>query len=117
MGLSVFVYRSDLGDCTNGGASAAARAICIVNIPGPFRPGPDRPAFELIQGPGGKGHAVLVPVQGKDGIGPMAGGNFAYCSDSRFSQAVRELTGSNHYGAVAIHDRYESPELHHQLSI
>jgi len=38
--------------------------------------------------------------------GPF-GGNFAASSDSRFSQACRELLGHHFYGAVAIHDRVE----------
>jgi hypothetical protein len=116
MGLNVSVYRWDLGDCTNGGASADVDSVCVVNIPGPDSPGTDRPAFELVQGPGGKGHAILRPVNGRGGVGPMSGGNFGYSSDSRFSEAVRELTGSRHYGAVHIHDRYETPEQYATLS-
>jgi hypothetical protein len=46
----------------------------------------------------------------------MFGGNFGYSSDSRFSEAVRELTGSPHYGAVPIHDRFDTPEDHEALS-
>ena len=116
MGLTVNVYRWGLGDCTNGGASAEVKSICVVNIPGPFNPRPDTPAFELVQGRGGQGHAILRPVDGRGGIGPMFGGNFGYSSDSRFGEAVRELTGSNHYGAVHIHDRYETPEQYEVLS-
>lgn len=111
MGLSVSVYRWGLGDCTNGGESAEVGSLCVVNIPGPFNPGPGHPAFELVQGPGGQGHAILRPLQGRSGmVGPMFGGNFGYSSDSRFSEAVREVTGSPGYGAVPIHDRYDTPE-------
>jgi hypothetical protein len=111
MGLSVSVYRWDLGDCTNGGESSDVDSFCVVNIPGPFSPGTERPAFELVQGPGGQGHAILRPLQGRSGmVGPMFGGNFGYSSDSRFSEAVREVTGSPGYGAVPIHDRYDTPE-------
>jgi hypothetical protein len=65
-----------------------------------------------FKGPGGRGHAILHPVEEKKAgmVGPMFGGNFGYSSDSRWSEAVRELTGSPHYGAVAIHDRYDTPE-------
>jgi hypothetical protein len=116
MGLNVKVFRWNLGDCTNGGASADVDSVCVVNISGPFNPKPDHPAFELVQGPGGKGHAILRPVNGRNGVGPMCGGNFGYSSDSRFGEAVRELTGSRHYGAVHIHDRYETPEQYAVLS-
>ena len=118
MGLTVNVYRWGLGDCTNGGASAEVKSICVVNIPGPFNPRPESPAFELVEGPGGQGHAILRPVEAKKPgmVGPMSGGNFGYSSDSRFSEAVQKLTGSRHYGAVHIHDRYETPEQYRVLS-
>ena len=117
MGLSISVYRWGLGDCTNGGASSEVGSICVVNVPGPFEPRPGHPAFQLVQGPGGRGHAVLYPVEAKSGqVGPMAGGNFGYSCDSRWSEAVRKLTGSPFYGAVAIHDRYETPEQYRALS-
>ena len=117
MGLSVSVYRWGLGDCTNGGASAEAGSLCVVNIPGPFNPGPSHPAFELVQGPGGKGHAILRPVEAKKPgmLGPMFGGNYAN-GDSRMDEAVRELTGARFYGAVPIFDRYETPEQYEVLS-
>jgi hypothetical protein len=65
MGLSVSVYRWGLGDCTNGGKSAGVGSLCVVNVPGPFNPRPELPAFELVEGPGGRGHAILRPVEAK----------------------------------------------------
>jgi hypothetical protein len=118
MGLSVSVYRWGLGDCTNGGVSAGVGSLCVVNVPGPFNPSPALPAFELVEGPGGRGHAILRPVEAKKPgmVGPMFGGNFGYSSDSRFSEAIQKLTGSRHYGAVSIHDRYETPAEYEALS-
>jgi hypothetical protein len=118
MGLSVSVYRWGLGDCTNGGKSAGVGSLCVVNVSGPFNPSPALPAFELVEGPGGRGHAILRPVEAKKPgmVGPMFGGNFGYSSDSRFSEALRDLTGANHYGAVPIFDRYETPEEHEALT-
>ena len=111
MGLSVSIYRWGLGDCTNGGESAEVGSVCVINVPGPFEPRGNQPAFKLVKGPGGRGHAILHPVEEKpDHVGPMFGGNFGYSCDSRWSEAVREITGSPHYGAVAIHDRYETTE-------
>jgi hypothetical protein len=117
MGLSISIYRWGLGDCTNGGESAEVESVCVVNVPGPFEPRGNQPAFKLVKGPGGRGHAILHPVEEKKAgmVGPMFGGNFGYSSDSRWSEAVREITGSPHYGAVAIHDRYETPEDHAAL--
>ena len=115
MGLIVNVFRCYLGDCTNGGASSTVDTVCVVNIPGPFEPGPDRPAFELVHRPENT-HAILRPVNSRLGIGPMFGGNFGYSSDSRFSEAVRNLTGLPNYGAVHIHDRFETPEQYEILS-
>jgi hypothetical protein len=118
MGMTVSVFRWDLGDCTNNGVSAVAGSLCVVNVPGPFNPSPALPAVELVEGPGGRGHAIIRPVEAKKPgmVGAMFGGNFGYSSDSRFSEAVQKLTGSRHYGAVAIHDRYETPAEYEALS-
>lgn len=108
MGMTLSVYRDHLGDCTNGGLSSKATRICVINVDGPFVPSADMPAFRLVEG-AFKGQVVLVPVDQPEGlIGPMFGGNMAYTSDSRFSAKVRKLTDSNFYGAVPIHDRFET---------
>jgi len=44
----------------------------------------------------------------------MAGGNYAV-GDSKFDEAVEKLLGTKFYGAVAIHDRFESEELYYNL--
>jgi len=118
MGMTVQVYRWGLGDCTNNGVSAEAGSLCVVNVKGPFEPSPAFPAVELVEGPGGKGHAILQPVGAeKPGmVGPMFGGNYAETSDSRFQEALRKVTGSRFYGAVPIFDRYETPEEYKALS-
>jgi len=118
MGMTVSVFRWGLGDCTNNGVSAVAGSLCVVNVPGPFNPSPALPAVELVEGPGGRGHVILRPVEAKNPgmVGPMSGGNFGYSSDSRFSEAIQKLTGSRHYGAVSIHDRYETPAEYEALS-
>ena len=118
MGLSVSVYRWGLGDCTNGGESAGVGSLCVVNVSGPFSPRPGLPAFELVEGPGGRGHAILRPVEAKKPgmVGPMFGGNYAETSDGRFTEALRDLTGTKFYGAVPIFDRYETPADYEALS-
>jgi hypothetical protein len=120
MGLSVSVYRWGLGDCTNGGKSAGVGSLCVVNVPGPFNPRPELPAFELVEGPGGRGHAILRPVEAKKPgmVGPMSGGNYAAIqSDARFSEAIQKLTGCQALrGRVRYFDRYETPAEYEALS-
>jgi hypothetical protein len=116
MGLRVSVYRWSLGDCTNGGISAEVSHLCLVNVSGPFSPAEDCPAAELVPGPV-KGQAIIQPIGNQPGmIGPMFGGNYASSSDSRFNEAVRKITGQLTYGAVAIHDRFETQEEYDALS-
>lgn len=82
---------------------------------GPFEPGEDAPAFEVVGGP--YGSAKLVPVDQPSGvIGPMMGGNYGATSDSRFGRKIEEILGHKFYGALPIHDRFESPEQNDLLS-
>jgi len=118
MGLTVSILRDPLGDGTNGGVSSTPIRACVVNIPGPFEPDDRHPALILIDR--GRYGKVLYPAHKKDGrwtqltpsdkVGPMFGGNFAYSSDSRFGDAV------GFYGAVPIHDRFETQKEYDFLS-
>ena len=112
MGLLLNVYRWELGDCTNGGASATVKDICVVNIPGPFHPSDSTPAFVLARGP--SRDPILKPAAGGTGIGPMFGGNFGHTSDSRLGEAVQDMTGRRSWGALPIFDRYESAEQYNR---
>lgn len=116
MGLTVYVYRNSLGDCTNHGISEHAKSLCLVNVPGPFEPKEDYPAAMLVAWqPFGPSRPMVkivpaVQVAGKWEPKPgwsMFGGNYAATSDGRFHDACQELTGQEYYGAVAIHDRFE----------
>jgi len=64
-----------------------------------------------------QGRVCLLPVvNGPEGyVGPLAGGNYAV-GGSDFRQALAGLLGPDFLGAVPIHDRYESQELHDQLA-
>lgn len=111
MGLIVSVYRADRGDCTNGGISARASQLCLVNVNGPFEPSHDMPAAILTTN--NVGHPVIKPahmhhdgVWGVESGWFMMGGNYAATSDSRFSEAVAKLL-PGFYGALPIHDRQE----------
>lgn len=104
MGLRVSVYRRGNWDSTNGGVSGKVSDLTVINIDGPFEPTDDAPAVVLVEG--ALNTAKIVPV---DAVGQwtMFGGNYAACSDSRFSDAVAGILGHRFYGAVAIHDRIE----------
>jgi hypothetical protein len=114
MGLCVSVYKFPLGDCTNKGISGRmVKDLCLVNVEGPTKPHWDVPAAMLVKG-NVPGHVKIVPAEFLE-IGEwrpkpgwwMMGGNFAHTSDSRFHDAVREIIGTESYGAVPIHDRQE----------
>jgi hypothetical protein len=126
MGLTVSVYRRELrhfnGDCSNGGISANALDLCLVNVEGPDRPNDETPAALLVDWRPfgqdvGRRLVKIVAAELVDGEwkqlrkptmnGPMFGGNYAGCSDSRFNEAVEKSLGVMFYGAVPIHDRFE----------
>ena len=111
MGLTVWVYRNDLGDCTLNGVSSNARQLCVVNVDGPFNPADNSPAVLLEQHHPGCLRLVPAIKAGNEWVvkpeWSMFGGNYGATSDSRFSEACERLLGHRFYGAVPIHDRYE----------
>jgi len=112
MGMIVSVYRSDTGnhDCTNGGmtnSKTGVSQLCIINVDGPFKPTDEQPAATLEAGPLGSVRIVPANNRWERAGNRMFGGNFAYTSDSRFSAAVKEITGADCAGPVHIHDRFE----------
>lgn len=133
MALTVYVLRHPLGDFTAGGPSARHDQIIVVNANGPGyieRQAVECPskAFMLVPNPfntvalvraenlGTVDRPEWAPLR-KDGhVGPMAGGNFAHTSDSRFGEKCREIIGRSFYGAVAIHDRFETAAEYAALS-
>ena len=116
MGIRVDVLRSHrdqdswLGDvdCTNGGITNhknGVHRLTIINADGPFEPDAEAPAAVIALTP--YNNAKIVPADDAEGKGVMFGGNYAACSDSRFNEAIKKLTGQDFYGAVPIHDRKE----------
>lgn len=99
--LTAEVFRSGLGDCTNGGISAERRELYILDSDGPFEPSDIRECViverKMILG---HEHINAKPVYCQNKW-YMMGGNFLYTSDSRF----REYTGLSY--PIPIHDRYE----------
>lgn len=117
MGLTAYVYRSDLGDCSAGGISGKVNRVTVVNVEGPSEPSDEAPAVMLVPG-NLRGTAKVVaawvvsgngdyaPAAPADMVGPMMGGTYVGTSDSRFCSAVEKLTGSRG-GIAPLHDRYE----------
>lgn len=115
MPMTVYVYRDNLGDCTNNGVSSKVDQLTVMNVEGPFEPTEDRPAVILIQGPGGQPNPCIVPAVQDEETGAwkeaegwhMFGGNFAASSDSRWMEAGRVFTRGVSMPAIKIHDRVE----------
>jgi hypothetical protein len=73
-------------------------------VEGPFEPTENAPAVKLIKRI--YGNVVCVPV-GLEDKWTMAGGAYIETCDSRFTEAVRALSGYVFGFPVALHDRVE----------
>ena len=103
--------------CANGGATETFDDIFVLCPDGPFEIEDDAPdLFEIVR------HIDTIHLEQctapDDGrlVGPMFGGNYAASSDARFNWLCREKLGRRFYGAVAVHDRFETPEMYEALS-
>jgi hypothetical protein len=136
MGLRAEVLKHKGQSYANGGLSDTLDYVTLVNVEGPFDPTPDAPAAVLVAG-NVAGTAKVVPAvevtgpgaaveyhgkygpllaDGEKTIGPMMGGSYVCTSDSRFNNAIEALLGKRFYGAVPLHDRYETPAQYDMLS-
>jgi len=123
-GVSVNILRSDLGDCTNGGATNPVHSkgrIVVVFDPeiqtGNFKleDCKDDPRFiclRIVRRRAGTSNEYLhcEPIENKPGerVGPMFGGNYVMTSDSRF----RDVSPY----PLPVHDRFETQEQYALLS-
>ncbi|WP_286152545.1 hypothetical protein [Sporofaciens musculi] len=100
--LTAEVFRSSLGDCTNGGISSTRDTLYILSeTKGPFKPEDIRECVYIEWREAcGEQYIDCKPAY-CSGRWYMSGGNFLYTSDSRF----REITESMY--PIPIHDRYE----------
>lgn len=103
-GLTIWVYRDRLGDCTNGGISSRYDELILVGegIEGPVSVDLDNPPENLVKIVKrrlfGESEPYLhIEPYNNEGKWYMAGGNHAYVSDSRFPSRY----------ALSIHDRCE----------
>tara|TARA_R100001082_G_scaffold110002_1_gene88601 strand:+ start:1524 stop:1850 length:327 start_codon:yes stop_codon:yes gene_type:complete len=108
MGLFIYIYKDNLGDCTNNGISSKKiKGLTITNINGPFKPCKDYPAAKLILQKFSFGNSVKIVAEKDINKHTMFGGNYGATSDSRFNEAIKKMLGHNFYGAIPIHDRIE----------
>lgn len=122
--LPISVYRTPrLGDCTNHGISSKYDELLLAcpdgfididpeNVPENFVMVEMRHVFGTTIIP------TIYPAEIKNGEVVkrgnkwwMMGGNYGATPDSRFSALIGDM-----YGAVAIHDRYETPEEYEMYS-
>lgn len=112
--LPINVYRSkEIGDCTNGGISSRYDTLLLVHERG-FVPideqNPPENLVELVKVESFNGEYMFIrPVAEPSGIGWMAGGNFAYLTDSRFRDVSKY--------PLSIHDRQENEDENDMYSI
>jgi hypothetical protein len=144
-GLRLTVYRrADGADCTNGGITSTVKTVTVVgyqkrieaypgvrppvlHVPADMRvfaPDDDAPAVVLVESPNrvndGRYGPYLTPLEYamggvRNGVGPMAGGNHAGTSDSRWGDFLWKYFGCNG-DAVRVHDRVETAEQYRALS-
>lgn len=107
--LPCSIFRSDLGDCTNGGISSTGRSLDLLVKDGFNATNLLRLVEPEERQVCGKIYRDVVPVI-YPGRWWMSGGNLLYTSDSRFE----ENTGSEY--PLVIHDRYETPEEYDMYS-
>lgn len=126
MGLSAGIYRHARGDTSNEGLSSQVEEVTVVNADGPSEPDERRPAVMVVKG-AYPGLARVIEAERLEGagwvakrdpylLGPMFGGAYVACSDARFTRLVETITGAPFYGAVPLHDRWETPAEYEQMS-
>lgn len=103
--LSCEIFKSNLGDCSNGGISSKYNEVYLIHPEGNMEVEDDDPRLvELVKRElfGGEKHWYIKPYEKeKSGKWWMFGGTFIYSSDSRFSEYCETDT------AMKFFDRHE----------
>jgi len=115
MTMTVSVLRG-VQDRTNGGVSRRNDGLLVV-LPGQVPPEDATAPVMVLErwGQGARMRPLVAPRDFSGQVGPMDGGNRAVGGPD-FAAAVCRFLGRPFDGAVPIHDRYESQELHDQLA-
>ena len=111
--LPVYIYKSELGDCSNNGISSKYTKILLIHPEGYVQVDENDPPENLCKLVerklfGDEVYKHIEPVAEAKGVGWMASGALVYSSDSRFGEL-------SDYPLV-LHDRDESQELYDILS-
>lgn len=103
--------------CSNGGISSRSDRVLIVD-PYDHELTPEQEKIAVVIGQI-IGTVHLHPLHGvpAGNVGYMAGGSYVATSDSRLSQEIQRVAGIQFYGALALHDRSETPAQYRALSI
>ena len=106
-GLTLHVYRWNLGDCTNNGISSRYDTLILIgdDVDGPVTVDLDNPPENVVTMVkrrlfGREEYIHLEPLDGCNNGGGkwyMSGGNLAYTCDSRFPFSY----------PLSVHDRHE----------
>lgn len=98
-GLIIYVYKNNLGDCSNFGMSSKFEKLILVGdgIPEIFEGTEENSVKISHKNVSGEKYTYLEPITKNPGQWNMFGGNFGYCSDSRFPAKY----------PLPIHDRFE----------
>lgn len=111
-GLRADIYKHSGQDFSNGGISSRCNEVTIVGpgIPEVHEANEHAPAVRINVRQIGGPVVSLEPVDKPSGVvGPMAGGCYVGTCDSRLREAI------GFYGAVSLHDRFETQEQYNRL--
>jgi hypothetical protein len=117
--LMVDVLKHRGESAANGGISDEHDAVLLVCPDGPLEVDTDDPRMvpvvQIVENAHGTIRAVPFPQHAGGLVGPMMGGSYIASPDSRFGAVCRRRQ-PNFYGAVALHDRYETKAEYEALS-
>ena len=110
--LPLEIYKSNFGDCSNGGISSRHKEILLICPEGHVEVDEANPPENLCKlvtrDLGFTVYKHVEPVAKAKGVGYMAGGSLVYTCDSRFRRM-------SEYPLV-LHDRTESQDMYDRLS-
>jgi len=112
-GFTADIFKHEGRSCAGGsGISDLTDSVTIIDprIPAMYEPTPEAPGVRIkVKNVFGTDYIYAVPLEKPEGMtGPMMGGSFIYCCDSRF----RELSKY----PIPLHDRFETQETYDLLS-
>ena len=118
MGLRVRIRRNTYRSRLN--AFDGVDELTLVNVPGDSEPTVEAPAARLVPGHV-EGDLIVVPDASPEGmIGPMMGGTFVMPPDALrgwpYGAAGWPYRGKKLFGAVPLHDRFETKAQYEELS-